>query len=69
MKAFTITIEIPDKYPEEEVLYSVMGSLPLDNYTNLGIRFKTHHELAVKYQEFCMNVGAMALLQPSKIKS
>ena len=69
MKEFTITIEIPDKYPEEEVLYSVMGSLPLDNYTNLGIRFKTHHELAVRYQEFCMNVGMMALSQPSKTKS
>ena len=57
MKQIEISVKIPDKYKEEEVLDMILGNLPLDNYGACGIHFTTDIWLSEKLKEYRNRYG------------
>jgi len=58
-KQFTITVEYDEKYKAADVLENVMGNIDIQNYEDIGIKFKIPHLLNVERKEYLKNKGLL----------
>lgn len=69
MKTFTIFVQFPDNFSEEEVLYDIANRLPLNSYKEVGIDVRVNNILAARYENYLKQIGLMSMAHPSKTKS